>query len=245
MPLRRNGDAVAPEPSRVQKRRETDSNRQIARDGRSVLVRIPMWTETNPAAFGFRFRRIPILPSRKHPEYFSGGIVLRLGLRLHLCRAHENFGGDFHTLSVACRSSRSARRDHGRGQTPGGSAFCRFRCGRSGLSGGFRGDCTGGLHPALSLWYNSSWRPFVVDVLILHHVFYHDCRRLCNIYPARHPPGGGLYTFFPFASATDPSPFSLSLSTRRNDLSRVSHDRMHFSNLPSCFSSPETSVDMV
>ena len=40
------------------------------------------------------------------------------------------------------RASRSARRDHGRGRTPGGSAFCRFRCGRSSLSGGFRGEVT-------------------------------------------------------------------------------------------------------
>ena len=93
----------------------------------------------------------------------------------------------------------------------------------------FSGDSTGGLHPALSLWYNSPWRPFVVDVLILHHVIYHDCRRLCNIFPARHPPGGGPCASFPSVSSTDPSPFSLSLSTPRNDLSRVSHDMIHFS----------------
>ena len=83
----------------------------------------------------------------------------------------------------------------------------------------------------LLLWYNSSWRPFVVDVLLLHHVFYHDCGRHCNIYPARHPHGGGSCGLLTSASSTDPSPFPLSLSTPRNDLSRVSHDRVHFSRL--------------
>ena len=52
--------------------------------------------------------------------------------------------------------------------------------------------------------------------------------------PARHPPGGGPCASFPSVSSTDPSPFSLSLSTPRNDLSRVSHDMIHFSRAVSC-----------
>ena len=238
MPLRRNRRAC----KNGAKRTQTDKLRGM---GGVSSFGFPCGLRQIPPRLGFVSAGFLFCQAESTRITFQAGLCFGSGF-VCICAGHMKIlGGDFHMLSVACRSSWSARRDHGRGQTPGGSAFCRFRCGRSSLSGGFRGDCTGGLHPALSLWYNSSWRPFVVDVLILHHVFYHDCRRLCNIYPARHPPGGGLYTFFPFASATDPSPFSLSLSTRRNDLSRVSHDRMHFSNLPSCFSSPETSVDMV